>query len=244
MALVGLEGAYLLGLVFYVVAFAMISKISTSTAEERPENQGLAATLIEGWRVVLANRLLMATLLITIIFNVSIYPFIAMVPIIGRDVLGLSQMELGLLVSAEGFGAAVGSVFSLLYAHDAAYRRLYAGGTLVCILMFLAFSQTSAAIPAALFLVGAGLGSACFSSMQSSLVFVLSPPGTKARLMGILSFCIGTSPIGLLLVGLMAEMFSPPTAMAISLCSGLVALATVCAIWPQMLGYGSMNRSS
>jgi len=53
----------------------------------------------------------------------------------------------------------------------------------------------------------------------------------RSRILGVLAFCIGASPIGLLNVGWMAEWLGPTTAIAVLSSSGLVAMACVLFYW-------------
>ena len=41
--------------------------------------------------------------------------------------------------------------------------------------------------------------------MQTTLVLIEAPPATTSRVMGIITMCIGTGPIGVLAIGLLAE---------------------------------------
>jgi MFS family permease len=83
-------------------------------------------------------------------------------------------------------------------------------------------------------LVLAGLGLAGFAVMQSTLVFVLAPSALRARLMGLLAVCIGTGPLGMLLIGGLAELTTAARAIMIFSGSGLVALAVCLTLWPEL----------
>jgi uncharacterized membrane protein len=79
-----------------------------------------------------------------------------------------------------------------------------------------------------------GLGGAAFSTMQSTLVFISAPAEVRNRIMGVLSVCIGTGPIGFLHLGLMADAFGAPLAMTIMAIEGLVALVIAYCVWPEI----------
>ena len=63
--------------------------------------------------------------------------------------------------------------------------------------------------------MGGGLGMAGFGAMQSTLVLTLAPKNARSRLMGVLSVCIGCAPIGLLNLGLLADLFGAQIALTI-----------------------------
>jgi hypothetical protein len=51
-----------------------------------------------------------------------------------------------------------------------------------------------------LLLIG-GLGTAAFSNMQTTLILAETPLTTRSRVMGIVTMCIGTGPLGVLAIG-------------------------------------------
>jgi hypothetical protein len=74
---------------------------------------------------------------------------------------------------------------------------------------------------------GAGLGQACFSMMQSSIILLSASDEMRSRTMGVLVLAIGADPLGKLLTGVLAEATDAPTAVGIQATLGLVALAAV-----------------
>ena len=64
--------------------------------------------------------------------------------------------------------------------------------------------------------------------MQGTLTYLASPPEYRSRVLGMLTLCIGTGPIGFFNVGLMAEQFGVAAALAIISVEGFVALL---ALW-------------
>jgi uncharacterized membrane protein YuzA (DUF378 family) len=70
--------------------------------------------------------------------------------------------------------------------------------------------------------------------MQSTVTFLASPPKARARVMGILTVSIGTCPIGMLHVGLLADLFGAGTAVMIMAIEGLFAIMLVALFWPEL----------
>ena len=73
-------------------------------------------------------------------------------------------------------------------------------------------------------LTAIGISGACFSTMQGTLTYAAAPPAYRSRVLGVLTLCIGTGPIGFFNVGLMAEFFGVPAALAIISLEGLFAM--------------------
>ncbi len=80
---------------------------------------------------------------------------------------------------------------------------------------------------ALLILFVAGVGIAAFGAMQSTLVLKESLPRYRSRVMGVLAACIGAGPLGVLNIGLIAELTSASTAIALSSALGLTFIALV-----------------
>jgi MFS family permease len=80
-------------------------------------------------------------------------------------------------------------------------------------------------------LVTGGIGSAAFANMQTSLIVLHAPPHIRSRLMGLLTVCIGMGPLGILLIGVLADRFGPLLAVDIMALTGLVAVTTIGLVW-------------
>jgi hypothetical protein len=79
-----------------------------------------------------------------------------------------------------------------------------------------------------------GIGIAGFSVMQSTIIFLASPPALRSRVMGVLTVSIGAGPIGMVHVGLLADGLGATTAVAIIALEGLLALALAARYWPEL----------
>jgi MFS family permease len=78
-----------------------------------------------------------------------------------------------------------------------------------------------------LLLLLGGLGTAAFSSMQSTLVLTSAPAAARSRILGIITVCIGTGPLGVLAAGALSEQLGPSHAMLVMALAGLAALGLV-----------------
>jgi hypothetical protein len=89
-----------------------------------------------------------------------------------------------------------------------------------------AFSTASHPIGAVAMLLAVGLAGAGFSVMQSTLVFLAITPSLRGAAFGLLSVCIGASPLGLLLVGSVANLFGAAAAIKIFSVLGVLTIAS------------------
>jgi predicted MFS family arabinose efflux permease len=232
---VGLEGAYAIGVLLYAAAFI---NMATLRFEERPapesESTGMLKSINEGLAYIRTNRLIAGTLVVTIFVNLFGFSYVSMVPVIGEQKLALGPVAIGVLMSAEGFGALLGSLLVATWVRTRHYTVIYMLGSTLYLAMILAFSLSTLYTTAVLLLFTGGLGIAFFGSMQSTLIFFSAIPRMRTRVMGVLVACIGAGPIGVLHVGLLAEWIGAHHAVMIIAVEGLIAIAIAAIVWPEL----------
>jgi hypothetical protein len=81
----------------------------------------------------------------------------------------------------------------------------------------------------------AGVGLAGFGAMQSTILLSASAVAMRSRVMGVLVVCIGAGPLGVLLVGWLAERMGATAALALTAGAGLGLMVALCAWRPQLL---------
>jgi MFS family permease len=190
--------------------------------------------LWEGWRFTRSRRVIVGALAVTVIVNLWGFAYITMIPVIGERALALSPAMIGLLMSTEGLGALIGALLVARFGRPGRYTQIYLGSSLVFLLGVLAFGLSrSFALSLALLLLS-GIGIAGFSVMQSTIFFLAAPAAVRSRVMGLLTVSIGAGPIGMLHVGLLADWLGAANAVALIAAEGLIALALVALLWPEL----------
>jgi MFS family permease len=169
-----------------------------------------------------------------VVMNALAFPYSSMVPVIGKEVLAAAPVAVGLLTSAEGVGALVGSVILSQVVRPAWYSRVFVIGSAVCLLGALAFGLSRSYALSLVVLVVLGLGSAAFATLQSTMMLTNAPPEQRSRMMGVLSSTIGTGQVGYLHIGVLADWLGAPLAVAVSMIEGLVLLLLCVWIWPAL----------
>ena len=149
---VGLKGVFILGAVLYSLS-AMVALRGIRNAGEplKMVNEKYLSSIKNGIDLLFRVRVLLGIMLITLIYNLWGFPFVSMIPVIGKDILTLSPFSVGLLASSEGLGALTGAFLILTYAKGIHFRKLYVLGTLLSIFMALCFSHASQFIIAVIF---------------------------------------------------------------------------------------------
>lgn len=227
---VGIEGAFLLSVLMYATAIVVTLLVRTRI----PSSAGSGAVLTRTWEgvaIVITDRRLGAIMAVTVIYNVFAWPFTSMIPVIGRDRLFLGPEGVGLLTSVDGVGAFVGALVLALWLTPGWHARAYVGGVAAYLIGLIAFAlaPTPALAGAALLLTG--LSGAAFATLQATMVYLAAPAEMRSRILGVLSVCIGTGPIGFLWLGWLADRIGAPNATTITGATGLLALAATYPLW-------------
>ena len=233
LANVGIEGAFAVSVLLYVIA--IIAALRIRYRDSRTAHPGaVLARIAEGLRMVRGDRRLIGTLAVTVIYNVFAWPFTAMIPVIARDRLGLGPEGVGVLASLDGIGAFAGAVLLAMLLKPSWYARAYLWGVISYMAMLIVFALVPNSAVAGLALVLTGLGGAGFSTMQATLVYLAAPPEMRSRILGVLSVCIGTGPIGFVWLGLLADAIGAHWATALNGAVGLLAMALTRKLWREI----------
>lgn len=230
LAHVGIGGVFAVSVVLYAVALVAAVQIRYRNAEATSAGSVLAR-IAEGLRLVRGEKRLFAILLVTVIFNVFAWPFTSMIPVIGRDRLDLGPEGVGILASMDGVGSFAGAVLLAMLARPAWYGRIYCWGVLAYTVMLTVFALLPDPWLAGITLTATGLAQAGFATMQATLVYLAAPQEMRSRILGVLSVCIGTAPIGFVWIGGLAEAFGAHWATVITGVTGLLAMLLTWPLW-------------
>ncbi len=234
--LVGMFGVFWLSGVLYALCLilVLVAKLPGKITPATPPS--FLRDFASGIQFVMNDQVLKRILIITVIFNIWGFPFTSMIPIIGRDELGLTPFYVGVLSSMEGFGALIGALMITRFASQRNFFKIYLGGTIIylsgvgylSILTFVAGGPNHSFYASTVALTIIGIAGACFAAMQGTLTYLAAPTQYRSRVLGVLTLCIGTGPIGFFNVGWMAESFGVANALIIISLEGLLALL---ALW-------------
>ena len=227
---IGIEGALLLGAALYAVAIVATLAVRSRFAVS-PEAGAVLARTWEAVRIVVADKRLAAIMVVTIIYNVFAWPFTSMIPVIGRDRLLLGPEGVGILTSVDGVGAFVGALVLAVWLTPGWHARAYVGGVAIYLLAVIAFALAPTPILAGTAMLATGFSGAAFATLQATIVYLAAPAEMRSRILGVLSVCIGTGPIGFVWLGWLADQIGAPHATAVTGVIGLLALSATWQMW-------------
>jgi MFS family permease len=201
---------------------------ATATAKAPP---GVGARVTGAFQAAAGNAPLRGVLWVTVLFNLFCWPVLSMVPVIGQVRLGLDTQAIGLLASADGLGALLCALCLVALSRGVPEARWYLGGITVYLAATPIFAWSPWPALTSSALVVMGFAQASFAVMQTTLTYALAAPEKRVQAMGLLTLCVGTAPLGFLLIGGLAQGLGAPMACLVCASAGALSLALTRRVW-------------
>jgi predicted MFS family arabinose efflux permease len=176
---------------------------------DRPTVGGVAA-LVEGVRMLGSERGLLSILGVTACVNFFFFSSTPLIQVVGGK-FDVGPALLGLLAAMLGFGMFLGSL-GIAHFQPTRRGRAYVGGSYFAMVFMFVFALAPAYALSAGMLLVAATGMGMFGATQGVLVMDAVSPDRRGRALGLLSSAIGVLPIGMFLLGEVAEIVEPSAA--------------------------------
>ena len=230
---VGFAGAYGCVLAVHVATLALMTRLRIPPSQGARPGEPVWHSLAMAVRYVLQSPMLLGLLYVTMVMNALAFPTRQFIPAIGSEYLGVGAGLVGLLAAAESVGQLAGAGVIACTRRLQYHGRVFVGGSVIVLLMVTLFAWAPWYVLAFALLALGGCGQAGFSTMQSTITMLVTPPALRGRMMGLLSVCIGAStPLGTLEIGVLAMTFTVQHAIAVNALVGLLLLAPAVALTP------------
>jgi MFS family permease len=158
--------------------------------------------LVGGWRTLRATPGCFHGVALLVLYNLTIVPFIGLIPIYLRAEYGGGTGMAGMVASAQGVGAIIGGVTVAVLAHR--HPRSILIGRLIVMLslalgLYAAAPNAAWVVAASALLGGSGAG---FFIASSAIIQRDAPTAGRGRVMSIMQAAMGVSyGVGLLFIG-------------------------------------------
>ncbi len=223
-AVAGAGGAYLSVAGAIAVAGLLLIRVPRTERRAAPsgDRPSLRTEVREGLRLVGRWPILASVLGVTALVNFFHFSYFPLVPVIA-DGLDASPAATGALAAATGLGMAVGSLVVL--AGRAPRGAVYAIGSAAAFVFLLGFAgfDRYPLVFVSLLISSSFVG--LFAATQSALVMTSVGEEVRGRAMGLLSMAIGMLPLGMAVLGEVAEAIGPRPALLASNTVGLFGVA-------------------
>jgi MFS family permease len=233
----GALGCYLTMAALSSCALGIIAPLLSGGAPPgaRPFTLAVLPVVREGMRYVRSSQPILAVMLITLVMNLWIFPYVSLLPAFAHDVLHQGPVALGFLSTGTGIGAFLGLIAIQLLRRRVSVGLLFVLGTGWLCLSLAAFALSRAYPLSWVLLLCAGMGMGSFGTLQSTIVLLATSDTMRSRVMGILVLAIGGDPLGQLQIGTLAERFGVQATLAAQGAAAALALVLITTLLPGVL---------
>ncbi|MEZ4682038.1 MAG: MFS transporter [Caldilineaceae bacterium] len=231
----GALGCFLILTILSALALVLLHSLTQSEIPRTVTPKASTwSNIIEGFRYVRHNEPILAVVLITLVMNLLIFPYMSLLPIFARDILRQGPEGLGLLGTATGIGSFIGLIMINIVRRRVNSGLLYAAGSFFQSLGLLAFAASTFYPLSWGLLLLAGIGQSCFALMQSSIILLTASDEMRDRAMGTVMIGIGVDPVGKLQTGFLAENYGASMALGLQAALSALLVAGVALVLPRL----------
>ena len=150
---------------------------------------------------------LLSVISLTFVFNIFALPFIALISLLLIEKFNPNELYIGMFTSLEGIGALLGGTAITVIAIN---KKLISFiSFLAIILLCISLSASSNSIFMYLLSIFIfGIATACYSALQSTIVYINSTPELRSSTFSLLTIAIGCGALGSLNIYLMSTFFT------------------------------------
>jgi MFS family permease len=214
----------------YLLAVALMAGVRHAQVPARLHPRRILLDIADAARLIRRHPALLAVVLVTLTQNIFAFSYMAVLPALGTLNFQATPFQIGLLTAAEPTGALIMGVIMATRRGVPMVALLMVGGSagfMACLVLLPLMPWLWLAF--ALLVVG-GFGTAIFTALQTALPVTQSPPEARSRVLGLVTTCIGFSPLGTLTMGALADAIGPGPAIALMACGGLLVMAATAAM--------------
>lgn len=223
----GMKGAYTVtALVQFAGAFAIAGLVHVQVAR-RLDLLRIPHEIADGLRFAWTRPTILLVFGVTIVTNAFAFAYSGLVAPLGQGEFHVSPALVGLLAAGEPLGALLGGALIAAGIVRMDRRLAFAGGAALFMAALILMALSPFYWLAFALLVIGGFGTAGFGNMQSTLMLTEAPPEMRSRLMGVVTVCIGTGPLGQLAAGALSDGLGTRGAVIAMAAVGLVLTAAM-----------------
>ncbi|HEX5139844.1 MAG TPA: MFS transporter [Dehalococcoidia bacterium] len=200
---------------FYVGVIGMVAPMMIPALPQRQAVVSVKQNLKEGIVYVWRSNRLRVQLALAFVPTILAFPYMALMPIFARDVLGYGPGGFGLMSTAVGVGAVVGTLTMATLTNVKHKGRIMLGAVFVLGVSLILFSQSKDMELSLVILAFTGAAQMVYLTTNQTILQLAIPDDIRGRVMGIYMLSQGMMPLGGLLGGALADFTSAPTAVLV-----------------------------
>ncbi len=238
-ASVGTEGAYGSQAIFCVLAtfwtLRLRAGVAFSAGAQKALDRGMSLrqSIVEGWQFSWHNETVRAALLVTMTASLFVVPFVTLLPVFARDILGVGATGQGLLLTGMGIGA-LGSAVVIASFGDRMPRGIFMlSGVAIYGLSLVAFAASPWFGLSMALMVIVGFTNVCSHGLVQTVIQTYSPSEFRGRTMAIFQLGHVVMTVGSIFIGSLAAFYGARWAVALMGVAGALATLAIHLMLPR-----------
>lgn len=237
-SLISIEALYYLIVLTYacaIIATHFVPSVKPIAQASKPQ---MWQDLKGGFGYIRGNAVVLLLLLVGFTQVFFMMPTRNMLPVFAEEVFGVGPDGLGVMMSAMGFGALIGSLVVASLRQGGSRGMILIVSGCVSAMVVIGFSVLSATFPVFLLgllvLVLMGLIQAARMTMQQTLVMEYVETSYRGRIISFNMLAFGLMPLGVLPLGILADAFSVPMSLGIMAILFLAVMSLILVFSPKL----------
>ena len=183
--------------------------------EEKGGRGRVMKVIREGFAYTFGSRPVRNIMMLLALLSFMGMPFIVLMPVFAKDVLGGGPRTFGFLMGAMGAGALIGALYLASRKDAKGLTRIIAASAIAFSISLVAFSISSSLIISFVLMSFIGLGMILLTASSNTILQTVVDDDKRARVMSFYTLAIvGVFPLGSLFIGYFAGIFGAPLAQA------------------------------
>lgn len=221
---VGIQEAYYAQAFFFLLATVATLMLRPMT-QARPVRVPVWQGLVEGYRYIRADPVIARLVLLNFVPALLIYPYVALIPIIADEILGVGSTGYGILLTGVGIGSIPGGLIVASMTKSKYKGRVMGAAALVYMGLVAAFALSMWFPLSFGLLIVAGLGWSIMVTLNQTLLQLHLADEFRGRVLAFYTMANGLTPFGSLAMGASADRFGVQQAIAAFAIVGLALAA-------------------
>ncbi len=243
-ALLGIDGTFAVCAALQVGAFVVTGRLPAQVAADGASGSSILQSVGVGLKTVWRDEYLLGMIILAGVPTMFLMPYINLMPVFARDVLGLGSTGLGILMAANGFGAVIGSLYVAGSRRLTQNPNVLIGTGIGFALVLIAFALMPVTIIGAILILAAGGISAVFLAVNNTLIQLHVDDAIRGRVLGIYVLTWGLLPVGTLPAGAIADAVGAPIALVVMCLAALIMIVFVAVRFPAVRRAAPEPRTS
>ncbi len=215
---IGVAACFFTNTLSYLAVIGALVLVKLPKVEPKANHRSILQEIQESLGYLKQHRELAALLGLSAAFSIFALPYMTLMPVFVTRVFHSGPEGYGLLLTAVGVGALIGSLI-VASASNRMERRapFMLGGTAVVIVGLVGFGLSSVLWVSMAILAVCGGAMVISNATLNSIVQANSPDELRGRIISIMMLCsMGMMPVGNLISGILAELMGAPFTMVLN----------------------------